>query len=63
MLNIRDNTGTCLDIQWLIFCTSKAESRSLILGRRTKIPHATWPKEKRKKKTQVILCKHQEDGL
>ena len=60
--SISPSTGTCLDIQWLKFCTSKAESTSLIPGRGTKIPHATWPKEKRKKKTQVILYKHQEDA-
>ena len=38
-----------LVVQWLRFCTSNAGDEGSIPGQGTKIPHALWPKRKKKK--------------
>ena len=40
--------GTSLAVQWLRFRTSNAGGVGSIPGQGTKIPHAAWPKEKKK---------------
>ena len=48
--HITKDFGTSLEIQCLRFCISKAGGARLILGSGNKIPHATQPKNKIKKK-------------
>ena len=43
------NGGTSLAAQWLRFCDSTAEGVGSIPGQGTKIPHATWDSQKKKK--------------
>ena len=47
--------GTSLVVQWLRLHTSNAEGMGLIPGQGTKIPHATWCSQKKKKKSIVIM--------
>ena len=42
--------GTCLVVQWLGLCASTSENMGLIPGWGTKIPHAPWHSQKKKKK-------------
>ena len=42
---------TSLAVQWLGLCASTAGDTGLILGRGTKIPHATWRAAKKQNKT------------
>ena len=44
------NSGTALVIQWLRLCSSNAGGAGLILSQGTKIPHAEWWSQKKKKK-------------
>ena len=46
--NWRSRHGTSLVVQWLRFCTSNAGDEGSIPGWGTKIPHALWPKRKKK---------------
>ena len=41
--------GNSLAVQWLGLCTSTAEGMDLIPGRGTKILHATWYGQKKRK--------------
>ena len=45
-------TGTSLVFQWLKLCASNAGGVGLIPGQGTKIPHASWQKKNKNKKTQ-----------
>ena len=42
--------GTSLAAQWLRLCISNVGETGSILGQRSKIPHATWYGQKKKKK-------------
>ena len=44
------NSGTALVIQWLRLCSSNAGGAGLILSQGTKIPHAEWWSQKKKKR-------------
>ena len=46
-------SGTSLVVQWLRLPTPNAAGMSLILGQGTKIPHAVWHGQKKKKKFKV----------
>ena len=46
--------GASLAVQWLRCCTSTAEAMGSIAGWGTKIPHATWHSQKKKKRWAVI---------
>ena len=45
--------GTSLAVQWLRLCASTAGATGLILGRGTKIPHATRCGQKKKRKRNM----------
>ena len=45
---------TSLLVQWLRLYTSNAEAVGSIPGQETKIPHAAWCGQKKKKKTPLI---------
>ena len=47
-------TGTSLIVQGLTLCSCNAENAGSIPGWGIKIPHATWPKNRKKKK--YIYC-------
>ena len=40
--------GTSLEVQWLILRAPNAGGMGSIPGRGTQIPHAAWPKKKKK---------------
>ena len=46
--------GTSLVVQWLSLCTSTAGGVGLIPGQGTKIPHAAWPRQKKKKGAAIL---------
>ena len=48
--------GTCLVVQWLGLCASTSENMGLIPGWGTKIPHAPWHSQKKKKK-EIMMKK------
>ena len=45
--------GTCLVVQWLGLCASTSENMGLIPGWGTKIPHAPWHSQKKKKNRKL----------
>ena len=45
--------GTSLAVQWLRLCTYNAGGAGSIPGRGTRIPHATWCSQKKKKKKKL----------
>ena len=48
------STRISLVVQWLRLCVSTVEAMSLIPGQGTKIPHAAWQGQKKKKKFNLI---------
>ena len=48
-------SGTSLAVQWLRLCTSSIGGIGSIPGQRTKIPHATWCSQKKKKFITIFL--------
>ena len=62
-------TGTSLQVQWLKLCASNAGDLCLISGWGTKIPHAWWhsqgkkkkEKKKEREKKRMPVCRTCED--
>ena len=50
--------GTSLVVQWLRLCASNAGSEDKIPGRGTKILHAPWRGQKKKKKSLIKILNH-----
>ena len=55
-LCLKEHTGASLAVQWLRFCAYNAGEMGSIPGRETKIPHAMWCSQGKKKKTDIYVC-------
>ena len=53
-MNKNKFNGTSLVVQCLRLCASTAGGMALIPGRGTKMPHATWHGQKKKKKFKFV---------
>ena len=52
--------GTSLEIQWLGLHASNAETKGLIPGQETQIPHASQHGQIKKKKKDIASCLSQD---
>ena len=57
--NKRNLKGTSLAVQWLRLRTSTTGGTGLIPGQGTKIPHAAWCSQKKRKLKERVMSKLQ----